>query len=146
MFLGQYQHTLDRKGRLTIPARFREILDEEAAYIMQGFDNNLMVLPAAVFESMSRRANAMSLTDPSARLLKRLIFSTADRVEVDRVGRILLPQFLRQVSNLDSDAVIVGVGDYFEIWSPERWTQQVDQLQDVEANAQRFVDLELSSS
>ncbi|HSO26903.1 MAG TPA: division/cell wall cluster transcriptional repressor MraZ [Anaerolineales bacterium] len=146
MFLGQYYHNLDGKGRLTIPARFRELLGEDAAYIMQGFDNNLMVLPTAAFEALTHRTNQTNLTDPAARLLRRLIFSTANHVEVDRAGRILVPQFLRQNSNLDSEAVVVGVGDYFEIWAPDRWSQQVDQLQDVEANAQRFLALDLSAS
>lgn len=146
MFLGQYHHNIDEKGRLTIPARFRDLLAAEGAYILQGFDHNLMVLTAPSFESISLRVSQMSLTDPTARLLKRLIFSTADRVEVDRVGRILIPQFLRQSAGLDGDAVIVGSGSYFEIWAPEVWDQQMSQLQDIEANAQRFVSLDLSAS
>jgi MraZ protein len=145
MFLGRYRHNLDEKGRLIIPVRFRDVLNTEGAFVLQGFDHNLMVLTQPVFEAISRRVNQMSLTDPSARLLKRLIFSTADRVEVDRAGRILIPQFLRQAAGLSSDAYIVGAGDYFEIWAPDQWTRQTDQLQDVESNAQRFLSLELSS-
>lgn len=145
MFLGRYRHNIDEKGRLTIPARFRDVLAAEGAFVLQGFDNNLMVLTQPAFEAISRRVSQMSLTDPSARLLKRLIFSTADRVEVDRAGRILIPQFLRQSAGLDGDAFVVGVGDYFEIWSPDSWSVQTDQLQDAESNAQRFMSLELSS-
>jgi MraZ protein len=84
------------------------------------------------------------MTDPVARLLKRLIFSNADRVDVDKVGRILIPQFLRDAVELDGEAVIVGVGDYFEIWSTKIWQDQVAQLKDVEANAHRFMALDLS--
>ena len=146
MFLGQYRHNLDAKGRLTIPARYRDILAADGAYVLQGFDRNLMILPVPIYEAVSRRARQMNLTDPSARLLKRLIFSTAGRVEVDRAGRILLPQFLREHAGLDGDVVIVGAGDYFEIWSPALWSDQAEQLQDVEANAQRFLSLELTSS
>jgi MraZ protein len=145
MFLGQYHHNLDDKGRLTIPARFRDLLAAEGAYVLQGFDHNLMVLTASTFEAISRRVNRMSITDPTARLLKRLIFSTANFVEVDRAGRILLPQFLRQGAALDSEVVIVGAGDFFEIWSPEILENQIVQLQDVETNAQRFISLELAS-
>lgn len=145
MFLGQYHHNLDDKGRLTIPARFRDLLAAEGAYVLQGFDHNLMVLTASTFEAISRRVNRMSITDPTARLLKRLIFSTANFVEVDRAGRFLLPQFLRQSAALDSEVVIVGAGDFFEIWSPEIWEEQIMQLQDVELNAQRFISLELAS-
>ncbi|MDH5507447.1 MAG: division/cell wall cluster transcriptional repressor MraZ [Anaerolineae bacterium] len=143
MFLGQYQHNIDEKGRLTIPARFRELLSD-GAYVTQGFDANLMVLRAPTFEFISQRVNQMSMTDPVARELKRLLFSTADRVETDKNGRILIPQFLREVAGLDGEAMLVGVGDYFEIWSPQPWQQQISQLQDTGANAQRFAALDLS--
>lgn len=142
MFLGQYEHTVDTKGRMTIPVRFRELL-AEGAYITQGFDLNLVVLTVSAFERISEYVNQMSLTDPSARQLKRLIFAHADRVEVDRVGRILIPQFLRQAARIDGAAVVVGAGDYFEIWSPESWQQQSEALQDTDANTQRFAALNL---
>jgi len=94
MFLGQYQHSLDEKGRLTIPAAFRDALGE-GAFVSQGFDRNLMVMGAAYFQQVYERINAMSITDPAARLLRRLILSSAYQVEVDKAGRILLPQNLR---------------------------------------------------
>jgi MraZ protein len=144
MFLGQYQHSIDNKGRLTIPSRFREILADEGAYILQGFDRNLFVLPEPAFEIISNRVNSLSMTDGTARALRRLIFSTAERVEADRSGRILIPDFLRQSANLVTDAYIIGAGSYFEIWSPELWGQQVAQIQDDESNGQRFALLDLS--
>ena len=144
MFLGQYRHNLDNKGRLTVPARYREML-EDGAYITQGFDRNLMVWKTSAFEIISQRVNQMSITDPASRLLRRLIFSSGERVEVDRAGRILIPQFLRHSANLDSEAVVVGVGDYFEVWSPSLWDEQAAQLQDIDANAQRFIAFDLSS-
>jgi len=142
MFLGQYEHAIDEKGRLTIPARFREAL-ANGAYVLQGFDHNLIVLDSPSFESIYARVNQMSMTDPTARQLKRFIFSTAERVEIDRAGRMLLPSFLRDSAQLDGSAVVVGVGDYLEIWSPEVWARQKDLLQDVDANAQRFAAFEL---
>lgn len=142
MFLGQYTHSLDSKGRLTIPARFRELL-EQGAYITQGFEQNLMVLTTAAFERISQRVNEMSLTDPTSRQLKRLLFATADRVEVDGSGRIRIPQFLRETSGLNGDAIIVGAGDYFEIWSPQAWQPKATEMLDAEANAQRFATLDL---
>ncbi len=144
MFLGQYKHTIDAKGRLIVPARFRDLL-AEGAFIAQGFDRNLMVLTAAAFHVVSARVNRMSLTDETARQLRRLIFSTADRVVVDRTGRIRIPQFLLEVAHLESDAVIVGVGDYFEIWAPDDWSAQTSQLQDPDANAERFAALDVST-
>ena len=143
MFLGQYQHSLDEKGRLTVPARFRELL-AGGAYVTQGFDRCLMVLTTAYFEQVYERINAMNLADPTARLLRRLILSNAYPVDTDKVGRILLPQNLRQVISLENEAIIAGQGDYFEIWTPDLWNEQVLQIQDTEANTQRFAALDLS--
>jgi MraZ protein len=137
-FLGQFYHNLDEKGRLTIPSRFREVLAVESGYIMQGFDRNLMVLTSNAFESISQHVNQMSLADPKVRQLRRLLFSSANPIEIDRVGRILIPQILRQQAGLVNEAVIVGVNEFFEIWSPELWSEQMSQLNDSESNAQRF--------
>ncbi|HWQ84508.1 MAG TPA: division/cell wall cluster transcriptional repressor MraZ [Anaerolineales bacterium] len=137
-FLGQYNHNLDDKGRLTIPARFRDTLTVEGAYIMQGFDSNLLVLTEATFDELSQRLNQASLTDATARLLRRLLFSTASRADFDRAGRILIPQYLRETAGINADAVVVGAGKYVEIWSAERWASQLQILQEPEANASRF--------
>ena len=144
MFLGQYQHSLDEKGRLTIPAVFRDALGE-GAFVSQGFDRNLMVMGAAYFQQVYERINAMSITDPAARLLRRLILSSAYQVEVDKAGRILLPQNLRLFLALNGEAMVVGQGEYFEIWTPAEWGRQMQTLQDAEANAQRFQALDLST-
>jgi MraZ protein len=143
MFLGQYEHTIDEKGRMTIPARYRELL-QDGAYITIGFDRNLMVLTASAFDRVSARVNEMSVTDPNARILKRMIFSSAEHLEVDRAGRVLIPQYLRGTASLDSRAIVVGTGEYFEIWSPELWSQQNEQLNDSDANNQRFAALDLT--
>jgi MraZ protein len=143
MFLGQFEHTIDEKGRMTIPARFRELL-EGGAYVTQGFDSNLIVLPTGAFQQIYQRVNQLSMTDPTTRQLKRLIFSYATRLEFDKAGRILLPQFLRETAGLDGAAVVVGVGDYFEIWSVQHWADQNDNLRDADANSQRFAALDLS--
>jgi MraZ protein len=144
MFLGNFQHNLDDKGRLMIPARFREML-EGGAFITQGFDRCLMVMTEAYFQQVYERINAMNLADPTARLLRRLILSNAYPVEVDKVGRILMPQNLRQFIGFDGEAIVAGQGDYFEIWTPSDWTNQMDQIHDTEANNQRFATLDLSS-
>lgn len=145
MFLGQFCHNLDEKGRITIPARFRDLLAVDGAYVVQGFDRNLMVLPSASFTAISNNVNKMSMTDPTARLLRRLVFSSADRVEVDKAGRILLPQFLRQAAGLEDAVYIVGNGDYFEIWSPDQWALQTEQINDAQVNAHRFSAFDITS-
>jgi MraZ protein len=143
MFLGQFQHTLDEKGRLMIPARYRELL-AAGAFITQGFDKCLMVMTDVHFKEVYERINAMNMADQNARLLRRLILSNAYSVEIDRVGRILIPGNLRQVIALDGEAIVAGQGDYFEVWNPIDWNQQMDQLQDIETNNKRFSTLDLS--
>ena len=143
MFLGQFQHSLDEKGRLMIPARYRELL-AAGAFITQGFDKCLMVMTENYFKQVYDRINAMNLADPTARLLRRLILSNAYPVEVDKVGRILVPQNLRQAAVLESEAIVAGQGEYFEVWTPAAWNEQMNQLQEIETNNQRFATLDLS--
>jgi MraZ protein len=145
MFLGQFQHNLDDKGRLMIPARFRELL-AAGAFITQGFDKCLMVMTDVYFKQVYERISAMNLADPMARLLRRLILSNAYPVEADKVGRILVPQNLRQVITLESEAIVAGQGEYFEVWTPADWNEQMAQLQDLETNDQRFAMLDLSKN
>ena len=143
MFLGQYQHSIDDKGRLMVPARFRELL-AEGAFITQGFDKCLMVMTDAYFKEVYERINAMNLADPVARQLRRLLLSNAYPVEVDKVGRILVPGNLRTFAGIASEAIVAGQGDYFEVWTPAEWESQMNQLSDTEANNQRFATLNLS--
>ncbi|HLF74462.1 MAG TPA: division/cell wall cluster transcriptional repressor MraZ [Anaerolineales bacterium] len=145
MFLGQFQHNLDEKGRLMIPARYRELL-AAGAFITQGFDKCLMVMTEVYFKQVYERINAMNLADSTARLLRRLILSNAYPIEVDKVGRILVPQNLRQAIALDGEAIVAGQGEYFEVWTPAAWNEQMNQLQDIETNNQRFAALDLSRS
>lgn len=142
MFLGRYEHTIDEKGRMTIPAKFRDELGESPV-VTQGFDHNLMVLPQSSFDKMYSHFEQMSMTDPVARQLRRYLLSNAAQVEVDRAGRMLLPTYLRSLANLDGDAVLVGVGEYFEIWSPEHWAKQNELLQDTDVISQQFAALNL---
>lgn len=127
-----------------VPARFRELL-EGGAYLTQGFDKCLMVMTEAHFQKVAERITAMSLTDPIARLLRRLIFSTAYQVEIDKVGRILVPGNLRTFAGLNGNVIVAGQGEYFEVWTPEEWEKQTALLSDTEANNQRFATLDLSS-
>jgi MraZ protein len=145
MFLGRYHHTIDGKGRLTVPARYRDLLAADGAYLTQGFDQNINVYPPQIFERISIRVNRLNMTDPSTRSLRRMMFSNAEHVTLDKAGRILIPQFLREEISLDSEAVIVGMGDYFEIWSPNLWAGQTTVMEESEPIAMRFMDLDLST-
>lgn len=143
MFLGTFQHNLDDKGRLMIPARFREQLDG-GAYITQGFDRCLMVMTGEYFRQVYVEVNSTSLTDPNARLLRRMILANAFQVDIDKVGRVLVPQTLREFAALDGEAIVAGQGEYFEVWTPAAWGEQVKQMQDTETNNQRFAALNLA--
>jgi MraZ protein len=142
MFLGQYTHSLDNKGRLIVPARFRDEI-QGSIYLTQGFDQNLRMLPEETFQTIYTRVTQMSSTDPTARQLRRLIFSSAQKVDLDNNGRILVPKYLRDVADLESEAIIVGVGESIEVWSPEAWEKQNLILQDADANAKRFAALDV---
>ncbi|MBE7432910.1 MAG: division/cell wall cluster transcriptional repressor MraZ [Anaerolineales bacterium] len=146
MFLGQFQHNLDDKGRLMIPARFRELL-ECGAFITQGFDKCLMVMTEAYFKQVYERIEAMNLADPTARMLRRLILANAYPIDVDKIGRILVPQNLRTFLGIaNGELVVAGQGEYFEVWTPAAWGEQMALLQDVEANNARFSTLDLSKT
>lgn len=146
MFLGYFQHNLDDKGRLMIPARYRDLL-EGGAFITQGFDKCLMVMTEPYFKQVYERIEAMNLADPTARLLRRLILANAYPVEADKIGRILVPQNLRAFLGVESGELIVaGQGDYFEVWTPALWKEQMAQLQNAEANSVRFSALDLSKT
>jgi len=145
MFLGEFYHNLDEKGRLTVPAKYRELLVVDGAYITHGFDPNLMVLPMPFFEMIAHTIRKLSLTDPEARLLRRIFFSGASLLEVDKAGRILIPQNLRKFAGLENEVVITGVGDHFEIWSADQWRVQDEEIQKAQGDAQRFIAMGLSS-
>jgi MraZ protein len=146
MFLGQFQHNLDDKGRLMIPARYRDLL-AAGAFVTQGFDRCLMVMTESHFNEVYTLINSLNMADPSARQLRRMILSNAYQVEVDKVGRILIPQNLREfLGVVNGELIVAGQGEYFEVWAPAGWRSQMDSLQDVEANAQRFATLNLSKS
>jgi MraZ protein len=144
MFLGQYDHAIDAKGRLTIPVRFRPSL-ATGAFVTQGFDRNLVVYTTESFERLAARANLLTTTDPEARAVRRVLFGGATEVSLDSVGRILLPEFLRQYAAIENETVVVGAGEYFEIWGADVWAGEQRSVTNPESNAQRFKAFDLSS-
>jgi MraZ protein len=142
MFVGRCEHTIDEKGRLTIPVHYRPLLDA-GAFVTSGFDQNLMVMTSPIFNKVHAQISQLNLTDPLSRQLRRLIFSNAEQVELDKAGRILLPSYLRELAQLGTPAIINGVHDYFEIWSPVLWQRQ-NELLNGDANSQRYSIFNLS--
>lgn len=127
MFLGEFEHTIDDKGRVAVPARFREELGE-GLVLTRGFDRCLQAFPRPVWQRLAERVSALSLGNQEARNLRRLLFSGAAEVEVDRQGRILIPQNLREYAGLAEQVVVAGLNTHFELWSNERWHGVLDTL------------------
>lgn len=143
MFLGEFTHAIDEKGRLTIPVKFREAL-APGAVITRGYERYLLIYTAEAFGVLTARARTFSPTDPDHRALLRLAFSGASEVEPDKHGRLLLPGFLRDYAGLEGECVIVGVGDYIEVWSRAGWDEQLKVINDPALNARRFATMNLA--
>jgi MraZ protein len=127
VFLGRYAHNLDAKGRLAIPARFREALDD-GVVLTRGIDRCLALYPMTAWRPLAEKVAALPLTDADARNFRRLVFAEAADLGLDAQGRILIPPDLRRYAGLERDALVVGVDTSFEIWSPERWQSVADSL------------------
>ncbi|GBD15409.1 Transcriptional regulator MraZ [bacterium HR26] len=141
MFLGRYSHTIDEKGRLAIPARFRDLFGGEAV-LTRGIDRCLTLYPMAAWRPLAEKVSALSISDPDARTFRRMVFAEATVVQFDRQGRILLPPELRDYAGLERDAVVVGVNTYVEIWSPPAWSAQAEMIEREGASiAQRLATL-----
>jgi MraZ protein len=143
MFMGEFTHAIDDKGRLTIPAKFREEL-AYGAVLTRGYDKYLLLYTADAFRRIVARAEALSPTDPNHRALLRLTFSGASEAVPDRQGRVLVPPFLREYAGITDACVIVGIGNSIEVWSNDGWQQQLQDLNDPNANAARFSALNLA--
>ncbi len=120
MFLGRYNHTLDAKGRLAIPARFRDAV-ADGLVLTRGIDRCLALYPLAAWRPLAEKVSALPISDPDARNFRRMVFAEAADLALDAQGRILVPPELRRYAGLERDALVVGVDTAIEIWSPERW-------------------------
>ena len=120
MFMGEYNHTVDAKGRLIVPSKFREQLGDEFV-VTKGLDGCLFVYENTEWKILEEKLKALPLTNTNARKITRFFLAGACQCEVDKQGRILLPAVLREFAKIGKDAVMVGVGNRIEIWSKESW-------------------------
>jgi MraZ protein len=123
VFLGRHQHNLDEKGRLALPAKYREEL-QDGVVVTRGFDRCLLVYPMAAWIPLAERVSALSIGDPDGRVLRRMLFANAVDVQLDRQGRILVPAELRVHAELEREAIVAGMHAFLEIWSPAKWAEQ----------------------
>jgi len=139
MFLGEYVHTIDDKGRLTIPAKYR-ILLEDGLVVTRGFDRNLMLFPLDGWKDMAESIVSKPVGDNDMRTFRRRVFSGAVDLALDKQGRILLPNYLREFAGINGEVVIAGMYNYVEVWSSESW-QDVRESIDNDNDADRWTDL-----
>lgn len=141
MFTGEYQHTLDHKGRVIIPARLREGLGE-TFMITRGLDRCIFVYHLDEWAKVEQKVKELPLTRQDARAFTRYLFSGAAEVEMDRQGRVLIPQGLREYADIEREVMIIGVSNRVEVWSEEAWRQYTStENLDFEAAAEKLADL-----
>ena len=126
MFIGENQHTIDPKGRIIMPAKFRESLGESFV-VTKGLDNCLFVYPNPEWQVLEEKLRTLPLTSNEARAFTRFFFAGACECQLDKQGRILIPANLREYGQLDKDLVIIGVASRVEIWGRERWEDYNDE-------------------
>lgn len=124
MFYGEYEHSLDSKGRVIIPAKFREIFKEryvERFFITRGLDQCLFVFTEEVWTAQEKKFREMPFTNAEARKFNRLYFSGASDVVCDKQGRILIPDYLKSYAEIKEHVMVIGVSDRMEIWAKDKW-------------------------
>jgi len=133
MFYGEYEHSLDGKGRVIIPAKFREIFKEryvEKFYITRGLDQCLFVFTEEVWRVQEKKFRDMSFTRTEARKFNRLYFSGASDVVCDKQGRVLIPDYLKTYAGIQDQVMVIGVSDRIEIWAKSKWQEFIDTNKD----------------
>ncbi|HBG75416.1 division/cell wall cluster transcriptional repressor MraZ [Eubacteriales bacterium mix99] len=120
MFIGEYQHTIDPKGRVILPAKFREELGEKFV-VTKGLDHCLFVYPNGEWSNLEKKLRTLPLTSKDARAFIRFFFAGAAECGVDKQGRILIPANLRQHADLNKELAIIGVSTRVEIWDRDAW-------------------------
>lgn len=145
MFYGEYEHSLDKKGRLILPAKIRETAKAnyiEKFYITRGLDTCLFLFSEDEWRTQETRFKSLSFTKKEARRFNRLFFSGAVEVVSDGQGRILIPKYLKDYAGIKRDVVITGVSNRIEIWDKDRWHKFYNENRDsFEETAEKLIDL-----
>jgi len=144
MFYGEYSHTLDKKGRLIIPSKFREAIQEmgvERLYMTRGLDECLFIFSEPEWKAQENKFKAMPFTKREVRRFKRMFFSGAAETIPDKQWRILVPDYLREYAHIKRDVKIVGVSDRIEVWDKGTWENFYNSSkEDYEEIAERLIE------
>ncbi len=143
MFIGQSHVTLDNKGKLELPAQYHQAV-RAGAYLTMGFDQNLLLLSSEAFQNILVYIRSLSITDPTARLFTRLFLGNAVELSLEENGQVIVPMNLLKHAGISGEVVIVGQGEYGELWAPGFWATQSKEFCDHEANPGRFSGLQIA--
>jgi len=145
MFYGEFVHSIDRKGRLILPAKFREVAKNqfvEKFFVTRGLDKCLFMFSEEEWRSQENKFKTMSFTKQQSRTFNRLLFSGAVEVSSDKQGRILVPQYLKDFAEIKRDVMIVGVSNRIEIWAKDKWHDfYANSRQSFEEIAEKLMDV-----
>lgn len=129
MFLGEYQTKFSGQGRIILPKKFRkELLDNKEIILSRGFEGCIWGYLSKFFEKDVERQLAVLATEKEARYLRRYLFSGAEEILLDEQGRFVIPKNLIEYANLQNEVVLIGTGDHFEIWNPQKWDQIIKKI------------------
>ncbi|MFA7653465.1 MAG: division/cell wall cluster transcriptional repressor MraZ [Candidatus Magasanikbacteria bacterium] len=141
MFIGEYSHNLDDKGRLAIPVKFRIDL-KKGAVVTRGLDNCLFLYTKIEWNKLAERLATLPISQSNSRAFARLMLAGAMEVEVDKQGRVVLPEYLRAFAGLQKNAIVAGLYNRIEIWDEARWKQYKGQTEkDSNEIAERMAEL-----
>ncbi len=126
MFIGEFQHSLDTKNRVILPARFREKLGDNFV-VTKGLDNCLFIYTLEEWNVVEKKLSALPTSNKDARAYARFFFSGAIEAETDKQGRMLIPSNLKEYAHIEKDVVIIGVSSRIEIWSTSQWQKYIDE-------------------
>lgn len=141
MFMGEYNHTIDAKGRLIVPSKFREALGDTFV-VTKGLDGCLFVYDNEEWNAFEEKLKSLPITNKEARQFARFFLAGAAEVEVDKQGRILVPNILREFAQISKDVVLIGVASRIEIWSKERF-EGMATFEDMDEIAEHMAELGL---
>lgn len=136
MFTGEYNHSIDVKGRVIVPSKFRELLGEEFV-VTKGLDGCLFVFPKTEWKTFEEKLRSLPVANKEARKFARFFLAGAAVLEIDKQGRILLPGVLREFAGLEKDVTLIGVSSRVEIWNKEAW-EQVNTFDDMDEIAEHM--------
>jgi MraZ protein len=140
MFLGAFTHTIDEKGRLTVPAKFRADL-AAGLVVTRAIDRCLAIYPLEEWEHLAGQVSALPVTDRRARAFRRLVFADAADAIPDKQGRVLIPPRLREYAGLDGEVVVTGLNTYIEVWNPDAWDEERGRVEAGEADIEAWAAL-----